>query len=140
MEHRPNSGGFGARFDEAVQRWGIVVTLAIGALVVFAGLGRSGLWDPWEVDRADLGRRLSAPAQIAAAVSGAGGIHAPLEAVSTELGIVARVASAPGSGGKAGPAAVRTVRETLSRARTSLLTAILFERELLTPDDAADAV
>ena len=37
-------------------RW---VALAIAALVLFPGLARSGIWDPYELDAGDLARRIA---------------------------------------------------------------------------------
>ena len=59
MDDQPNRGRLAALGDAAIERWGVPVTLLVGVCVLFVGLGSSGLWDPWEMDRADLGRRFS---------------------------------------------------------------------------------
>jgi hypothetical protein len=140
VDDQPNRGRFGALSDAAIERWGVPVTLLVGVCVLFAGLGQTGLWDPWEMDRADLGRRLTAPMQIAVGLQASSPLHTVVTEVAEAHDVVPRFAEAPRAGAKSGPAVKRALRETVERARTTLVAATLFELELLAPEGADTAV
>ncbi|MGB0588188.1 MAG: ArnT family glycosyltransferase [Myxococcota bacterium] len=140
MDDQPNRGRLGALSDAAVERWGVPVTLLIGACVLFAGLGQTGLWDPWEMDRADLGRRLNAPTQVAVGLQAKSPLKDVVAEVAEARHAVPRFADAPRAGARSRPAVQRALRETVERARTSLVAATLLELELLTPEGADTAV
>ncbi|HRE91636.1 MAG TPA: hypothetical protein PK095_21135, partial [Myxococcota bacterium] len=63
-------------------RWGTLIAVAVGALTLFSGLGKNGLWEPWEMDRADLARTLSNPPEAVLAL-GPSSTDAELQAIQT---------------------------------------------------------
>jgi hypothetical protein len=116
------------------------VTLLVGACILFIGLGQTGLWDPWEMDRADLGRRLTAPMQIAVGLQTGSSLLPIITEAAQSREVVPRFTAPARGGTKSRPAAQRSLRETLDRARTTLVAAAIFELQLLTPEDAEVAV
>jgi len=42
-----------------VPHWTLAAALGVAGLVLFPVLGKSGIWDPYELDAADLARRVS---------------------------------------------------------------------------------
>ena len=91
MDEQPKRGRLGARIDDAVERWGVPAILIAGLALIFGGLGQSGLWDPWEMDRADLGRRLIAPTQIGVALGASSEMRSAINTLSEELELVPRI-------------------------------------------------
>ena len=74
----------------------LVLALAILAVLVFVpGLGRPGLWDPWEMDRAHVARAMAGPTRVlvvepaAAEVSADPGAAAAAEAAEAAEGKIA---------------------------------------------------
>ncbi len=60
-----------ARFsalENLLQRWGHAIVIALGGLVLIGGLGSTGLWEPWEMDRADLARTIAGPPEVVTAL------------------------------------------------------------------------
>jgi 4-amino-4-deoxy-L-arabinose transferase-like glycosyltransferase len=121
-----------------VERHGHLVALLLAAVVLFTGLGRSGLWEPWEMDRADLARTLVEPAQVAAALAtDTGALRATVDSAAAEAGLVVRHASADATGGRNPTGGARLVRETLDRARTDVVAAVVIDGAIIgSPRDA----
>lgn len=121
-----------------VERSGHLVALLLAAVVLFAGLGRSGLWEPWEMDRADLARTLAEPAQVAAALgTDSGALRATVDAAAAKAGLVVRHASADAPATRNPTGGARLVRETLDRARTEVVAAVVIDGAIIgSPSDA----
>jgi hypothetical protein len=106
---------------DLLERRGHWVALALAAVVLLSGLGRSGLWEPWEMDRADLARTLVEPGQVAAAVANEGSdLRAAVDAAAAQAGLVVRHSSAESTTGRSPTGGARLVREALDRARTDV--------------------
>lgn len=139
MSDRPSaSAGWTRRLDDFVKRRGVLVALALGAVVLFAGIGSSGLWEPWEMDRADLARTLASPPEAVAAFAkdtAASGAKAPGAAerafltAAQDEGLFVKM---PDAG------APTALRATLDLARTRTVAAIVIDQKLLVPDPARD--
>ena len=138
MVEQPERGRFGACLDAQVERWGAPAVLLCGLVLLFGGLGQSGLWDPWEMDRADLGRRLVAPAQISIGLSAKSELREPLVEVSDTLDFVPRVSQPTRTKAKSRAAAKQAIDETLDRARKMRVAAVVFDAELLIPSGAQE--
>lgn len=121
-----------------VERNGHLVALLLAAVVLFVGLGRSGLWEPWEMDRADLARTLVEPAQVAAALAtDTGALRATVDAAAAQAGLVVRYASADATAGRNPTGGARVVREALDRARTEVVAAVVIDGAIIgSPSDA----
>ena len=81
------SGGRGGlaglldRIQRHSQLLALVAVAALAVLVLVPGIGRSGLWDPWEMDRAHVAREMAGPAKaLVVERDGAGGVAGPLAA------------------------------------------------------------
>ena len=61
--------GWSDRLVAFINRHGVLVALAVGVVVLVTRLGSSGLWEPWEMDRADLARTLASPPEAVAALN-----------------------------------------------------------------------
>ena len=87
--------------------FGLSLLLSAAALTV--GLGATGLWEPWEMDRADLARTLVEPGQISVALGleGEERLQGAVAAAAAEVGLVPRYAAAPRRGGKGVAASAR---------------------------------
>ncbi len=126
------------RFVAFINRRGVLLALALGAVVLLAGLGSTGLWEPWEMDRADLARTLAAPPEAVAAFrqdSAANGTptHGPAEAaLLTAAAAEGILVKSPESNT---PSALRA---TLDLARTRTVAAIVIDGRLLLPDATRD--
>ncbi|MGM0574309.1 MAG: glycosyltransferase family 39 protein [Myxococcota bacterium] len=122
-------------------RWGVPVALVVGALVLFVGIGRTGLWEPWEMDRADLARTLVEPDQAVVAVSRGGedALRETVEEAAEEAGVAARFAAPPSPDARGVSAGARTVREALDRARSEVVAAIVLDRRLFLADPESEA-
>ncbi|MEZ4266161.1 MAG: glycosyltransferase family 39 protein [Myxococcota bacterium] len=115
-----------------VERHGHLVALVLAAVVLFTGLGRSGLWEPWEMDRADLARTLVEPAQVAAAVAtDTGALRTSVDTAAAEADLVVRHASADALTTRNPTGGARLVRETLDRARTDVVAAVVIDGALI---------
>ncbi|MCB9728769.1 MAG: glycosyltransferase family 39 protein [Deltaproteobacteria bacterium] len=115
-----------------VEERGHLVALVLAAVVLFAGLGRPGLWEPWEMDRADLARTMVEPGQVAAALeSGDSALHATLADAAAEAGLVVRDAQPEATGARTATAGARQVREALDRARTEIVAAVVIDGALI---------
>jgi len=131
------------RFDALIDRWGLSATMALGAMVLFVGIGSAGLWEPWEMDRADLARTLAEPPQVVAAVAGVaeegGGSAADLvEAAASYAGVALRLEAGegrrPGEARRPGPDGERALRAALDTARTQVVAAVILDMRLVLPE------
>lgn len=139
MNDRPSaSAGWTRRLDDFLNRRGVLVALVLGAVVLFAGIGSTGLWEPWEMDRADLARTLASPPEAVAAFakdSAANGSKVPGPAerafvdAARDEGLFVKM---PDAG------APTALRATLDLARTRTVAAIVIDQKLLVPDPARD--
>jgi 4-amino-4-deoxy-L-arabinose transferase-like glycosyltransferase len=121
----------------AVARWGPLGACLVGAVLCFVGLGSSGLWEPWEMDRADLARTLYGPPQvIAATLPGEG--RGVVEEAGQAAGVVLRSTEAPKAGPVSPAEATRAVREALDVAKREVVAAVVLELPLLVPDPSQD--
>lgn len=112
-------------------RWGTLIAVAVGALTLFSGLGKNGLWEPWEMDRADLARTLSNPPESVIAL-GASSTDAEVQAIqsaATEAGVALK---------RPDPAPVSALRSALDFARLRIVSSIIIDTELLLPDATRD--
>jgi hypothetical protein len=117
---------------DLLERRGHWVALALAAVVLLSGLGRSGLWEPWEMDRADLARTLVEPGQVAAAVANEGSdLRAAVDAAAAQAGLVVRHSSAESTTGRSPTGGARLVREALDRARTDVVAAVVIDGALI---------
>lgn len=120
-----------ARLDALLLRWGNLAVIGLGAVVVLFGLGGTGLWEPWEMDRAALARNLTLPAEVVTAI--APGNAALADKVTAAAAAVGGVARAPdASVGVEGA----IVRAALDRARGRVVGAIVMDRALVLSDVA----
>ena len=117
-----------------LDRHGTAVALGLAAVVFLAGLGSTGLWDPWEMDRAQLARDLAAPPQAAVALSHdpEGALRALVDQASGEAGLVVRHGTALTRPVRAASVGARSVRDVLDRARTSRVAAVVLDLDLFT--------
>lgn len=112
-------------------RWGTLIAVAVGALTLFSGLGKNGLWEPWEMDRADLARTLSNPPEAVLAL-GASTSDAEVQAIQTaanEAGVALK---------RPDLAPVSALRSALDFARLRVVSSIVIDTELLLPDATRD--
>lgn len=134
--HTQASGSWRDRLVAFLERRGHLIALLLGALVLFGGLGSTGLWEPWEMDRADLARTLASPPEAVAAFARdpatahvAGPNEAALERAAAAEGVLVK---APEAGT---PTALRAA---LDLARTRTVAAIVIDGKLLLPDAGRD--
>ena len=71
----------------ALDRWQLPLAVALLAALLLPGLGRSGLLDPWEMDRAAVARRMAAAPRVLVVEAAAGGLLATLEKSSAALSL-----------------------------------------------------
>lgn len=135
----PESSGQGRRWPQRAHaffqalfgRWGTLVALALGAATLLIGLGRNGLWEPWEMDRADLARTLANPPEAVVALGAATSDAevAALQQAGQSVGVaVKRPDESP----------TTALRATLDIARARIVAAIVIDSDLLLPDAARD--
>lgn len=123
--------GWFDRLRAMTLRWGTLIAVAVGALTLFSGLGKNGLWEPWEMDRADLARTLSNPPEAVVAL-GASSSDAELQAIQTaanEAGVALK---------RPDIAPISALRSALDFARLRVVSAIVIDTELLLPDATRD--
>lgn len=58
----------------SLNRWQLLVTTVILSLLLLPALGRPGLLDPWEMDRAAVGRHMAAPPRVVIVEAGTGAL------------------------------------------------------------------
>lgn len=112
-------------------RWGTLIAVAVGALTLFSGLGKNGLWEPWEMDRADLARTLSNPPESVLAL-GAATSDAEVQAIqnaANEAGVALK---------RPDLAPVSALRSALDFARLRVVSSIVIDTDLLLPDATRD--
>ncbi len=122
-----------------VDRFGGAIIAVLALAILLLGLGSSGLWEPWEMDRADLARNLTTAPEVAVALGpgeGAQGLRVALEDVGRASDL--RLRSAPPSTGNKGSASAgqRDVRYALDRARTRAVAGVILDADLLVKADA----
>ncbi|MCC6622993.1 MAG: glycosyltransferase family 39 protein [Deltaproteobacteria bacterium] len=119
-----------ARLDALIERWGNLAALALGAVVLFVGLGRTGLWEPWEMERADLARTLAAPPEAVIALGpGLEGTAELIERAARDAGVVIRRPEAAGGGES-------MLAGALDLARTRVVASVVIDLHLLFPAEA----
>lgn len=120
------------RLNRLVERWGNLAALALGAVVLFVGLGKSGLWEPWEMERADLARTLASPPEAVLVLGpGADGTAEVVARAAREVGVVIRKPDAAAGG--EGAAALGAA---LDLARTRVVASVVIDLQLLFPSSA----
>ncbi len=124
-------GGWPNKLTAFVNRWGTFLALALGALTLFVGLGKNGLWEPWEMDRADLARTLSNPPEAVMALG-----NATSEAEVATLMSAAQASKVALK--RPDEAAATALRATLDLARVRIVSTIVIDTDLLLPDAARD--
>ncbi|PIE18498.1 MAG: hypothetical protein CSA66_04630 [Proteobacteria bacterium] len=133
-----------ARLDALIERWGITAVSLLGALIVLLGLGSMGLWEPWEMDRADLARTLAEPPEVAVALTeGDDALRRVVDAGARQAGAIARHHSdhpGPTRGRGARRDATGALRSALEMARTRVVAAVVLDASvlLLDPDEPTD--
>jgi len=136
--HTPSSARWSDRLTAFINRRGVAIALVLGAVVLIAGIGSTGLWEPWEMDRADLARTLSSPPEVLGAFekeatpTGARVSSAAEQALVAAAGNVGALLKLPEAGT---PTALRA---TLDLARTRTVAAIVIDGRLLLPDAKRD--
>ncbi|TNF32024.1 MAG: hypothetical protein EP329_11385 [Deltaproteobacteria bacterium] len=127
-----------ARLNALIERWGIAAVMGLGVLLLFVGLGSTGLWEPWEMDRADLARDIAEPPQALAAIAATPSDRvAAVRSAARQAGVVLHVSDLDEGG--AARAASAAVQATLDEARGEVVAAIVLDGSLVLddPDDAA---
>jgi len=112
-------------------RWGTLVAVAIGALTLFSGLGKNGLWEPWEMDRSDLARTLSNPPESVLAL-GSSSSDSEVQAIQSAANTAGVALKRPDL------APVSALRSALDFARLRVVSSIVIDTDLLLPDAARD--
>ena len=125
-----------ARITALIERWGVAAVMGLGMILLLVGLGSTGLWEPWEMDRADLARDIADPPQALAAIADPSH-EAAARTAAQRAGVVLRVSELD-----AGAAAKRSgaaVQSTLDDARRRVVAAIVLDVALILddPDDPA---
>ena len=132
--HTPSSARWPDRLAGFINRRGVLVALALGAVVLTAGIGSTGLWEPWEMDRADLARTLASPPEVVAAFDKDVATGGARVASPAELALV-KAAASEGVLLKLPEAGTPTaLRAALDLARTRTVAAIVIDGRLLIPD------
>lgn len=130
----PTPSGPGRRWTDTLTsvmlRFSTLIAVAVGAITLFAGLGNNGLWEPWEMDRADLARTLSNPPEAILALG---------TTTETEVQAIQKAAlDANVALKRPDPAPVSALRSALDFARLRVVAAIVIDTDLLLPDAARD--
>ncbi len=139
---QPPRSPWSQRLGELAHRWGAPATLALGAALLLFKLGATGLWEPWEMDRADLARTLVERPQVAAAVAPGEGetdLAKRLGAAAEQADVTLRLADPPAAGARGVAAGGRTVNEALELARTEVVAAVVLDLALVAPEPWNDA-
>ncbi|MFT7580565.1 MAG: 4-amino-4-deoxy-L-arabinose transferase-like glycosyltransferase [Myxococcota bacterium] len=131
-----------ARVDALIERWGILAVTLVGAVVLFVSLGSTGLWDPWEMDRAALSQRIVAPPQALVALTAdtEREFGTALNDASDRTGLAlfrGDVALKPPSLKAPGPHPA--VNALLARLRQDVAAAVVLDNALLFPGTDPDA-
>jgi hypothetical protein len=116
-----------ARFsalENVLRRWGHVLVIAFSGLVLVGGLGSTGLWEPWEMDRADLARTLAGPPEVVVALG------PEREGLATSVSTAAAVHEAVV---KRPDTSISPLRGALDFARNRTPAAIVIDADLLVP-------
>lgn len=88
-----------------LKRWGATITLVVAAVMVPMGIWGPGLWDPWEMNAAQVARRMAEAPRVLVAEGRDGRLAQRLEADLAD-GATVEVAAA----GASGPSAIEAAR------------------------------
>ncbi|PKN59028.1 MAG: hypothetical protein CVU56_02745 [Deltaproteobacteria bacterium HGW-Deltaproteobacteria-14] len=123
-----------ARITALIERWGVAAVMGLGLILLFVGLGSTGLWEPWEMDRADLARDIADPPQVLAAIADPSH-EAAVRSAAQRAGVVLRLSELDAGAKKSGAA----VQSALDDARRRVVAAIVLDVALMLddPDDPA---
>lgn len=101
---------------------GALATAILAVVVLLPGLGSTGLWDPWEMDRAHVAREMAGRTKVVAVTLAHTGGESPLLERVRELGGDRfRVAQATSGGAARGRQQIRALKTTLERDTAHLL-------------------
>lgn len=114
-----------------LNRWGGAITLIVAAVMVPLGIWGPGLWDPWEMNAAQVARRMAEPSRVLVAEPREGALTASL---GNGLGDRALVEAAPAA--TTGPAAIEAVRTRLGD-QVFRVAVLDIDARVQGPDDAA---
>lgn len=110
----------------------IPLTLVIGAVICFLGLGREGLWEPWEMDRAALARSIVEPPRVPIALGPSqAALQAPIIEAADNVGVVLRFATPPKAGARGIASGARTLQDAVSSAKNDVVGGIILDVGLL---------
>jgi len=116
-------------------RYRIQLTLVAGAMVCLWGLGREGLWEPWEMDRAALARSFVEPSKVPIALGTAQGpLQDAVLKAADGAGVVLRFATPPRAGSRGIAAGARTLQEAVTTTRNEVVGAVMLDIALLADD------
>lgn len=122
-----------ARFDALIERWGMAAVMLLGALILLTGLGSTGLWEPWEMDRADLSRTLAEPPRVVAAL-GAPEQEATVRRAVSAAGAALHVVDRDEPAAAAPRRDSAAVQSAIDDARARVVAAVVLDLGLLLPD------
>lgn len=133
LESSPNKPSLLARF-------GAHGALLVGAALLFVGLGSDGLWEPWEMDRAQVSRDLEGPAQVLVSLGSHedADVRARVEAAGLASDTVLRFAPAPPKRVLTHATAAKTIRGSLDRARSQVAAALVLDLSLAPDGEKID--
>lgn len=114
--------------------------LIVGAALLFAGLGSDGLWEPWEMDRAQVSRDLEGPSQVLVGLSvhDEPSVRASVEEAGRVSETVLRFSPAPARKPRTHALATKSVRGALDAARTHVAAALILDLALVPQGDSVD--
>lgn len=105
------------RLSAVSDRWQVAIAALLLAVVLLPGLGRSGLLDPWEMDRAAVARQMAAAPRVLVAEGGDGSLAAALEkAAGSRYAVVRTANKADARAGVAVQAAVQRLGHEVAHA------------------------
>lgn len=123
-----------------LRRYGIWAVMLLGSAMMLWRLGASGLWEPWEMDRADLARTLveqpRVPAALAPSAWEEGGFYATVESATLAENMLLQAESTASRTAR-GAASLRGIRETLDFARMHVVPALILDLESMRDDTGA---
>ncbi len=123
-----------------LSRFGVPAALLIGAALLLVGLGSDGLWEPWEMDRAQVSRDLEGPSQV---LVGLGyeedaALRDRVQKAGAVAGTVPRFAPTPVRKVKTHAMASKTVRGVLDKARSQVAAALVLDLSLSPKGEGID--
>lgn len=116
------------------------VALIVGGALLLVGLGSDGLWEPWEMDRAQVSRDLEGPSQVLGGLSfhEDAAVRGNLEQAARLSETVLRLSPIPARKPRNHTLANKTVRATLDSARTEVAAALVLDLALAPSADGVD--